>query len=80
MFVVKDCGPGIEAMTIPQVAFVRGYTTAGTLGMGYKIIIALADKVYLATSAFGTTVGIKMSLHAQSVEEAQGIDWVKLNI
>jgi PAS domain S-box-containing protein len=81
MFVVKDCGPGIEAMTIPQVAFVRGYTTAGTLGMGYKIIISLSDQVYLATSAQGTTVGIKMDLHAKTKEDSEGgIDWIRVSI
>jgi PAS domain S-box-containing protein len=60
--VISDEGPGIEAMTIPDVAFARGYTTAGTLGMGYKIVISMADKVYLATGPGGTTVGIEMML------------------
>ncbi|MCE5323370.1 PAS domain S-box protein [bacterium] len=82
MFIVSDCGPGIEAMTIPQVAFVKGYTTAGTLGMGYKIIIALAEKVYIATSNVGTTVGIQMELHRHTDVEsaAKDFDWAKVKI
>lgn len=62
LFVVSDLGPGIEAMTIPEVALERGYTTAGTLGMGFKIMISIADKVYLATGPWGTTVGIEVRL------------------
>ncbi|MHB1000855.1 MAG: PAS domain S-box protein [Armatimonadota bacterium] len=63
MFVVSDNGPGIAVLSLPEVALRRGYSTAGTLGMGYKVMIQLADKVYLATGAEGTTIGIEMSLH-----------------
>jgi PAS domain S-box-containing protein len=60
--VVSDNGPGIEAMSIPEVALKKGYTTAGTLGMGYKVMLSIADKVYLATGSWGTTVGIEMNI------------------
>ena len=60
VFVVGDAGPGISAMSLPDVALTRGYTTAGTLGMGYKVMIAFADKVYLATGQKGTTVAVEM--------------------
>ncbi|MEN6356613.1 MAG: PAS domain S-box protein [Armatimonadota bacterium] len=82
MFIVTDHGPGIEAMTIPQVAFVKGYTTAGTLGMGYKIMISLSDHVYIATSDQGTTVGIEMRLHKRSDVKAaiEDFDWAKIRI
>jgi PAS domain S-box-containing protein len=60
--VVSDQGAGIEAMSIPRVALEKGYTTAGTLGMGYKVMIAIADKVYLATGPWGTIVGIEMRI------------------
>lgn len=63
IFVISDNGPGIEAMTLPKVALVKGYTTAGTLGMGYTIMLSLASKVYLATGPGGTTVGIEFILH-----------------
>jgi PAS domain S-box-containing protein len=66
--VVSDRGPGIEAMSIPQVALEKGYTTAGTLGMGYKVILSIADKVYLATGSWGTTVGIEMNIKAPKLE------------
>jgi len=62
LFMISDKGPGIDTMTIPEVALVKGYTTAGTLGMGYKIIISIADRVYLVTGPEGTIVGIEMVL------------------
>ncbi len=60
LFVMADHGPGIPALRIPDVALRRGYSTAGTLGMGYKVMIAFADKVYLATGQKGTTVAVEM--------------------
>jgi PAS domain S-box-containing protein len=68
LFLVCDEGPGIETLVLPQVALVKGYSTAGTLGMGYKAIISLADKTYLATGSTGTAVAIEMSLHRQENE------------
>jgi len=59
---VSDHGPGIETLTLPEVALVRGYSTAGTLGMGYKAILSVADKVYLATDPGGTTIAIVMRI------------------
>jgi len=67
MVVVTDKGPGIPALLLPDVALRRGYSTAGTLGMGYKIMIAFADRVYLATEAEGTMVGIEMGFHSPEI-------------
>lgn len=64
IFSVTDHGPGIPSLSLPDVALTRGYSTAGTLGMGYKVMIAFADKVYLATGPDGTTVAVEMLLHA----------------
>lgn len=60
--VVEDHGPGIQALDIPDVALTRGYSTAGTLGMGYKMMISLADRVYLATGPDGVKVAIVQML------------------
>ncbi len=60
--VISDRGPGIAALNLPNVALTRGYSTAGTLGMGYKIMMSFADKIYLATGPDGTTVAIQISL------------------
>ena len=66
VFVVSDTGPGIGPMQLPDVALTRGYTTAGTLGMGYKVMVSFADKVYLATGPDGTSVACEMARHSTS--------------
>lgn len=60
IFRISDNGSGIEALTLPSVALTKGFSTAGTLGMGYKLMIKLADKVYLATDSTGTSVAVEM--------------------
>jgi anti-sigma regulatory factor (Ser/Thr protein kinase) len=60
--VIEDAGPGIEALALPDVALTKNYSTAGTLGMGYKMMIHFADRVYLATGPEGTTVAVEMSI------------------
>lgn len=65
MLVVSDEGPGIAALSLPDVALTKGYTTGASLGMGYKVMIEFADRVYLATSPEGTVVAIEMDLHAE---------------
>ena len=62
MLIVSDKGPGIPALTLPDVALKHGYSTAGTLGMGYKLMIQFADRIHLATDEEGTTVAIEMKL------------------
>lgn len=62
VFVVSDKGCGIEALALPDVALTRGYSTTATLGMGYKVMIAFADRIYLSTGPEGTVVGIEMRL------------------
>ena len=61
-FVISDSGPGIGALSLPDVALTKHYSTVGTLGMGYKIMIEFADRVYLSTGPEGTTVAIEMRL------------------
>ncbi len=63
LVMVTDGGPGMQAINLPDVALKRGYTTAISLGMGYKAMISIADQIYLATGPVGTTVAIEMKLH-----------------
>ncbi|HEY3298804.1 MAG TPA: PAS domain S-box protein [Armatimonadota bacterium] len=66
MCLVSDKGRGIEALVLPELALVKGYTTAESLGMGYKAMISIADRIYLATGPDGTLVGIAMGLHPKT--------------
>lgn len=61
--IVSDSGPGIGALALPDVALTEGFSTAGTLGMGYKVMLRFSDQVRLATGPEGTTVAIWMSLY-----------------
>jgi PAS domain S-box-containing protein len=61
VFLVLDGGTGIEFLNIPDVALTMGFSTAGTGGFGYKLIIASADKVLLDTGSDGTAVAVELS-------------------
>lgn len=62
IFVVSDTGPGIEALVLPEVVLLGGRSTAGTLGVGYKTILSIADTVHLLTGPTGTVLAIEMML------------------
>ena len=68
LFVISDSGPGIGALALPDVALTKGYSTGGTLGMGYKIMIEYADKVYLSTGSEGTTVAVEIGMHSEPLD------------
>jgi anti-sigma regulatory factor (Ser/Thr protein kinase) len=53
---IQDRGHGISLEELPRAALERGYSSAGTLGQGFWIILHSADRVHLSTGAHGTTV------------------------
>ena len=53
---VEDRGAGIALHTLPQATLERGYTTAGTFGHGFWLMLQTVDRVYLLTGPAGTTV------------------------
>jgi anti-sigma regulatory factor (Ser/Thr protein kinase)/Na+-translocating ferredoxin:NAD+ oxidoreductase RnfA subunit len=53
---IRDKGPGIHVESIPRATLQRGYSTAGSLGHGFWLILQTVDALYLATSPKGTTV------------------------
>lgn len=56
---VTDSGPGIPMDTLHRSVLERGFTTAGTLGHGFWLMLRTADRIYLLTSDEGTTVVIE---------------------
>lgn len=56
---IADSGLGISMENLPQATLVRGFSTAATLGHGFKMIISSADRVHLLTNASGTTVVVE---------------------
>lgn len=53
---VEDQGKGIAIEHLPRATLQPGFTTADTLGHGFKMILKTADCVYLLTGPDGTTV------------------------
>lgn len=53
---VEDAGQGISLENLPRAALSRGFTTAGTLGHGLKMMLQAADRLWLLTGPTGTIV------------------------
>ncbi len=56
---VRDEGKGITQDALHRATLERGFTTAGTLGHGFWMMLRTADRVYLLTGPEGTTVAIE---------------------
>jgi anti-sigma regulatory factor (Ser/Thr protein kinase) len=53
---IEDCGGGIKIDQLPQATLERGYTTAGSLGHGFWIMLNTIDRISLLTGTTGTTI------------------------
>ncbi|MEO7716345.1 MAG: ATP-binding protein [Capsulimonas sp.] len=53
---ITDRGPGISLSQIPSATLRDGYSTGGTAGLGYTLMINSAHHLDLMTSPRGTTV------------------------
>lgn len=53
---VEDQGQGIDVERLPRATLEKGYTTAGTLGHGMKMMLQSVDRIYLLTGEGGTTL------------------------
>ncbi len=56
---ITDAGNGIRIEDIPRATLERGYTTAGTMGHGFWIILKTADRISMITSQDGTVIVIE---------------------
>ena len=56
---ITDTGPGISLEDLPNATLKKGFTTAGTLGHGMKMMLQTADRVFLLTSSAGTRLVIE---------------------
>ncbi|MCX8052935.1 MAG: PAS domain S-box protein [Armatimonadetes bacterium] len=62
---VADSGPGISSLIIPKATLLRGFSTKPSLGLGYTIMLEVADEILLATGERGTTVILVQSISEQ---------------
>lgn len=58
---IQDTGGGIDVQRLPRATLQRGFTTAGTLGHGFWMMLQTADILWLLTGPTGTTVVIEQS-------------------
>ena len=61
---VRDQGEGIALENLPRATLERGFTTAGTMGYGFKMMLQLCDHIYLETGTQGTTVILEQNREA----------------
>lgn len=59
---ITDMGSGITTMNIPK-ALSLGWSSGRSLGMGFTLMLEMADALWLATGEQGTTVCIEKSTH-----------------
>lgn len=52
----EDKGPGMESLILPRATLRRGFSTKPSLGLGYSVILDVADHILLKTDTHGTVV------------------------
>lgn len=63
---ITDRGTGISLEDLPHATLRKGFTTAGTLGHGMKMVLQTVDRVYLLTGTDGTTIVMEQDRAPQS--------------
>lgn len=63
---ISDRGTGIASHFLPAAILKPGFSTKVSLGMGYKMMLELVDRVWLATSESGTVVQLEQRLQPPS--------------
>lgn len=53
---VSDDGNGIATHHLPRAVLQKGFTTAGTMGYGFKMMVQTCDRMWLLTGGQGTTI------------------------
>jgi len=66
---VEDNGPGLDSLIPSRAALQQGLSGGNSIGLGYSIMLAVADKMMLCTDQTGTTV----ILMKQFVEASPGL-------
>ncbi|GEM_PF-1563525 len=59
---VSDRGPGIRTEQFPATLFESGFSTKVSLGMGFTLMLQLADTIWLATGPEGTVLQAELTV------------------
>ena len=63
---IWDKGTGIAPVDLARAALEKGYSTRISLGMGFKIMWEMADRLAICTSEKGTTILIAVNEHVSN--------------
>ncbi|MEO7716790.1 MAG: ATP-binding protein [Capsulimonas sp.] len=58
---ISDQGEGISPVNLARATLEAGFSTQGTLGMGFTLMIAMCDTLMLSTSPKGTEILIEIT-------------------
>jgi anti-sigma regulatory factor (Ser/Thr protein kinase) len=61
---VQDQGTGINEESLHRATLEKGFSSAGTMGHGFWMILKTCDRVWLLTGASGTTVVLEQERNA----------------
>ena len=61
---IEDRGSGIDIERLPRATMERGYTTAGSFGHGFWLMLKTVDLIWLLTGTTGTTLVIEQRRNA----------------
>lgn len=65
---ITDEGAGIPLQDLPSATLQKGWSSAGTMGIGFPLMLSTSDTVDIATSDKGTTVVVTVGAnHADSI-------------
>lgn len=67
---ICDRGTGIASHFLPAAILKPGFSTKVSLGMGYKMMLELVDRVWLSTSETGTIVQLEQHFRAPTPQDA----------
>jgi PAS domain S-box-containing protein len=53
---IEDAGAGIDLQELPRATLERGYSSGGSLGFGFGMMLRTCDRIWLLTGPAGTTI------------------------
>ncbi len=65
---IRDFGHGMDALILPKVTLLKGFSTKPSLGLGYLLILESVDTIYLATDKAGTWILMEKTATQPSTE------------
>ena len=68
---IEDFGSGIDLETLPRATLERGYSSRGSLGHGFWMMLRTCDRIWLLTGSGGTTVVLEQYRVAPEIDLLQ---------